>query len=73
MIKTIANTVVDNYWQKHAGIELKRQELGIGTDRDTGAVSTEAAIITGLLAAAAAAAGAILIAKAIANANNVPG
>lgn len=73
MIKSIVQAMTDSYWQNHAGIELKRRELGIGGDRDTGAVSTEAAIITGLLAAAAAAAGAILIAKAVSNANSVPG
>ncbi len=53
-------------------IETTLQRLGAHTRDETGAMSTEMAVITGVLVAIAIAAGIILIAKMRSNAEAVP-
>ena len=53
-------------------IEVGLERLGIEVRDDTGALSTEAAVITGVLVSIAVAAGIILIAKMRANAEAIP-
>jgi len=53
-------------------IETTLQRLGVDVRDETGAMSTEMAVITGVLVAIAIAAGIILIAKMRSNAEAIP-
>lgn len=53
-------------------IEVGLTRLGINIEDENGAMSTEAAVLTGVLVAIAVAAGAILIAKMRSNAEAIP-
>jgi hypothetical protein len=53
-------------------IEVGLERLGMQVYDDTGALSTEAAVITGVLVTIAVAAGIILIAKMRSNAEAIP-
>ena len=53
-------------------IEATLQRLGVDARDETGAMSTEMAVITGVLVAIAIAAGIILIAKMRSNAEAIP-
>lgn len=53
-------------------VEATLQRLGMTTRDDRGAMSTEAAVVTGVLVAIAVAAGIILIAKMRSNAEAIP-
>jgi hypothetical protein len=53
-------------------IETTLQRLGVNVRDETGAMSTEMAVITGVLVAIAIAAGIILIAKMRSNAEAIP-
>lgn len=53
-------------------IEVTLDRLGVNVRDETGAMSTEAAVITGVLVAIAVAAGIILIAKMRSNAEAIP-
>jgi hypothetical protein len=53
-------------------IEVGLTRLGVATRDEKGAMSTEAAILTGVLVAIAVAAGAILIVKMQSNAEAIP-
>lgn len=53
-------------------IEATLERVGISTRDDRGAMSTEAAVVTGVLVAIAVAAGIILIAKMRSNAEAIP-
>jgi len=53
-------------------IEVGLTRLGIDIQDEEGAMSTEAAVLTGVLVAIAVAAGAILIAKMRSNAEAIP-
>lgn len=53
-------------------IEAALTRVGLGLRDDRGAMSTEAAVITGVLVAIAVAAGIILIAKMVSNAEAIP-
>ena len=55
-----------------AWIETTLQRLGLDRRDETGAMSTEMAVITGVLVAIAIAAGIILIAKMRSNAEAIP-
>jgi len=56
----------------HTLVEYQLTVWGIDTRDDTGALSTEAAVVTGVLVALAVAAGVILMAKMRSNANAIP-
>jgi len=56
----------------HLGIEYNLNRAGVETRDDEGAVSTEMAVVIAAMVAVAVAAGAIFIAKARTNANNIP-
>lgn len=53
-------------------VEAGLARLGMATRDETGAMSTEAAVVTGVLVAIAVAAGLILIAKMRSNAEAIP-
>jgi len=53
-------------------VEAGLTRLGMATRDETGAMSTEAAVVTGVLVAIAVAAGLILIAKMRSNAEAIP-
>ena len=53
-------------------VESGLARLGMATRDETGAMSTEAAVVTGVLVAIAVAAGLILIAKMRSNAEAIP-
>lgn len=53
-------------------IEVGLTRIGIQVRNDRGAMSTEAAVLTGVLVAIAVAAGVILIAKMTSNAEAIP-
>jgi hypothetical protein len=63
----IAYTTYARVW-----IEATLQHLGVNVRDETGAMSTEMAVITGVLVAIAIAAGIILIAKMRSNAEAIP-
>ena len=56
----------------HLVIAITLQRLGVDVYDEDGAMSTEAAVITGVLVAIAVAAGVILIAKMRSNAEAIP-
>ncbi len=65
-------TVTNIYDHLHLLVEVQLNAFGLQTRDDRGAVSTEMAVVIAALVAIAVAAGAIFIAKARSNANNIP-
>ena len=56
----------------HLAVEYNLQLAGIDTRDERGAISTEMAVVMAAMVAVAVALGAIFIAKAKSNANNIP-
>ncbi len=56
----------------HFAVEYNLNRVGIDTRDERGAVSTEMAVVIAAMVAIAVALGAIFIAKARSNANNIP-
>jgi len=62
-----------SYWNfMHVAVEYNLNLAGIDTRDERGAVSTEMAVVIAAMVAIAVALGAIFIAKARSNANNIP-
>jgi phosphoribosylcarboxyaminoimidazole (NCAIR) mutase len=53
-------------------VEYHADKLGIDTRDESGAVSTETAVVTGILVTIAVAGGAIILRQMTNNANNIP-
>ena len=56
----------------HFAVEFNLQKVGVDTRDERGAVSTEMAVVMAAMVAIAVVAGAIFLAKAQSNANNIP-
>ena len=56
----------------HLAVEYQFHRAGIDVRDERGAISTEMAVVMAAMVAVAVAAGAIFIAKATSNANNIP-
>jgi hypothetical protein len=65
-------TLKDTYDFLHFAVEYNLTRAGIEVRDERGAVSTEMAVVIAALVAIAVAAGAIFMAKAQSNANNIP-
>ena len=65
-------TLKDTYDFLHFAVEYNLTRAGIDVRDERGAVSTEMAVVIAALVAIAVAAGAIFMAKAQSNANNIP-
>lgn len=65
--------LLKSYWEfAHLAVEYNLHKAGVDVRDERGAVSTEMAVVMAAMVAIAVVAGAIFLAKAQSNANNIP-